>query len=307
MRVHHLPLPRLALYEAWHRLRRPSVERATGAIDVIHATANAMPPKTAPLVLTIHDLAFVHHPEHFTARGVRFFKRGLELAKSDADVVLCPSHATIADCEEAGFSAERLRLVPLGVEVEPATEDEVAEARRRYHLERPYLLWVGTIEPRKNLPGLLEAYARAAPDVDLVLVGPEGWNEDLASLTARFRVGVKALGFVPRDDLRRLYAGAAALTFPSLSEGFGFPVLEAMAQGTPVVTSVGTSTEELAAGAAILVDAHDPASVAKGIEKVLSDSGLAARLAERGRARAMQYSWQRTGDLIERVYRELSG
>ena len=303
--VRQLPLPRIAMYEAWHHLRHPAVQCATGPVEVIHATANAMPPKSAPVVLTIHDLAYLHHPEHFTARGVRFFRRGLELALQDADVVLCPSRATISDCKEAGFPPERLRLVPLGVEVRPVREEQIETVLARYHLERPYLLWVGTIEPRKNLAGLLEGFSRVARDVELVLVGPSGWNEDLSALTSRFAVNVKALGFVPHDELRPLYAGAAALCFPSLSEGFGFPVLEAMAQGTPVVTSAGTSTEELTDGAGILVNPRDPGSIARGIEEVLGDEKLAVRLAQEGRARVSHYSWDRTGELIEAVYREV--
>ena len=306
LRVSHLPLPRVPLYEAWHYLRWPPVQRATGPVDIIHATANAMPPKSAPLILTTHDLAYLHDPSHFTKRGLRFFSRGLDLARRDADLVLCPSRATIADCEGAGFERERLRLVPLGVEVEPVRAEEVPSVLGRYEISRPYLLWVGTIEPRKNLTGLLQAYAELGADIALVLVGPAGWNEDLSALTERYGVNVNALGFVPHEELRPLYAGASAFCFPSLSEGFGFPVLEAMAQGTPVITSAGTSTEELARDAGVLVDPRDPSSIAEGIGRVLNDEALADMLREAGKRRAAEYTWTRTGDLIEQAYRELA-
>jgi glycosyltransferase involved in cell wall biosynthesis len=289
-----LPLPRVALYETWHLLRRPRVERATGPVDVIHATGLAMPPRSAPLVVTLHDLSFLAYPEHFSRAGLRFFRRALELARREADLVLCSSEATLEHCAAVGFERARLRHVPLGVRVEPAGEPEVERVRDRYGLHGPYVLWTGTVEPRKNLPRLLAAFETLDRDVELVLVGPKGWNEEV-------RIGprVRPLGFVPADDLRALYAGAAVFCFPSLMEGFGFPVLEAMAQGTPVVTSQGTSTEELARNAGILVDPRDAGSIAAGIERALGDDG---RLAEAGRARAVEYSWGRTADLVQEAY-----
>ncbi|MFN2490208.1 MAG: glycosyltransferase family 4 protein [Actinomycetota bacterium] len=302
--VRHLSLPRLALYESWHRLRRPNVEGATGPVDVVHATSIAMPPRSAPIVLTIHDLAFVAHPEHFTRRGLSFFRRGLALALRDADLVLCSSRATARACERAGFHPTRLRHVPLGVDVAPAADREVQRVRRSYGLDRPYLLWTGTIEPRKNLGGLLRALPHVDADVELVVAGPRGWNEDLDALVAGARRTVRVLGFVPAADLGGLYAGASAFCWPSLMEGFGFPVLEAMAQGTPVVTSRGTSTEELAAGAGVLVDPHDPGAIAEGINEVLNDGPRAAQLAEAGRTRAAGYSWSRCGDLVLEAYRD---
>jgi len=308
--VRQLPLPRLALYEAWHVLRRPRVERATGHVDVIHATGIAMPPHSAPIVFTIHDLAFLRFPEHFTRAGLRFFRRNLGLAKREADLVLCSSLATLTDCREAGFEPSRLRHVPLGVDAEVADAAEVERLRRAYALDRPYVLWTGTLEPRKNLAGLLDAYGRLDADVELVLAGPRGWKEDLerrlAALPERARGRVRLLGFVPRADLWPLYAGAAAFCFPSLLEGFGFPVLEAMAQGTPVVTSEGTSTEELAGDAALLVDPRDPTAIAAALERLLTDEELAARLRDAGPARAAEYTWARSAQLVGEAYRAVA-
>ena len=306
VRVEQLPLPRPVLYESWHRLRRPRVERATGRVDVIHATSIAIPPRSAPLVVTVHDLAFVDDPSHFTKRGLGFFRRGLRLALAEADLVLCPSHASARACEAAGFEPPRVRVVPLGVEVDPAPPEAVDDVRRRYGLAAPYALWAGTIEPRKNLPRLLEAHARIGRDVDLVLVGPRGWNEELDELPRVAGRSVKLLGFVPREHLGPLYAGAEVFCFPSLLEGFGFPVLEAMAQGTPVVTSRATSTEELAEGAGVLVDARDPESIAAGMERVLADGELAAELARAGPKRAAEYTWSRTAATLAEAYREVA-
>ncbi len=152
-----------------------------------------------------------------------------------------------------------------------------------------YVLWTGTVEPRKNLPGLLRAFARVEPAIDLALVGPSGWSEDLervlGSLPATVSTRVHPLGWVARDDLAALYQGASVFCFPSLLEGFGFPVVEAMAHGTPVVTSTGTSTEELVAnGAGLAVTPTDADAIADAISRVLTDDALAARLVVAGRS-----------------------
>lgn len=304
--VKHLSLPRPALYESWHRFRRPGVERATGPVDVIHATTMAMPPRSAPVVMTIHDLAFLHEPAHFTARGNRFFKRGLQLALQEADLVTCPSGSTARDCVSAGFDEERLRVIPLGVEGRRATDEEIDVVRRRHGLDRPYILWTGTIEPRKNLPRLLEAFRSLDTDRVLALAGPKGWNEDLAKLAQGLGERVRPLGFVRHPDLGPLYAGADLFCFPSLLEGFGFPVLEAMAQGTPVVTSKGTSTEEIAGDAGVLVDPRDPASIAAGMRSLLEDASAAKRLAEAGASRAAGFTWPKTAEALASAYREVA-
>lgn len=304
--VKHLFLPRPALYEAWHRFRRPDVERATGPVDVIHATTMAMPPRTAPVVMTVHDLAFVHEPAHFTARGMRFFTRGLELARQEADLITCPSEATRRDCVAAGFDEDRLRVIPLGVEAPQATDQEIDAVRRKHKLDRPYILWTGTIEPRKNLPRLLAAFRSLDTDRVLALAGPKGWNEDLSKLAQGLEGRVKPLGFVPRGDLGPLYAGADLFCFPSLLEGFGFPVLEAMAQGTPVVTSKGTSTEELAGDAGVLVDPRDAASIADGMRLLLDDSAAAKEMAEAGALRAAGFTWSKTAEGLAKAYREVA-
>lgn len=305
--IEQLPLPRPLLYEAWHRLRWPPVQMATGRVEVIHATTMAIPPKSAPLVVTVHDLAWIDDPTHFTARGMRFFRRGFELVKRDADLVLCPSRTTLDACRSAGMEDARLRLIPLGVEGSSVNEADVARVRSHYKLNSPYVMWTGTIEPRKNLKGLIEAYRSLRRDLDLVLVGPKGWNEDLDQLVGGTHDGVRILGFVPDDDLGALYAGAEVFCYPSLLEGFGFPVLEAMAQGTPVVTSSGTSTEELARDAGVLVDPRDSASIARGINSVLEDAAFAAKLSSAGLVRSAEYSWDRTAKLLIEAYMEVAG
>jgi len=307
--VSNLSLPRVALYESWHYLRRPRVEAATGPVDVIHATGIAMPPASRPVVLTVHDLAYLDFPELFTRQGRRFFHRALDLALREAALVLCSSLATLDRCRVAGFDVARLRHVPLGVRARRASPEDVALARQTYALPGRYVLWTGTVEPRKNLPGLIRAFGLVEADVDLVLVGPRGWNEDLDrlldELPERVRARVRRLGWVPRPDLEALYAGAEVMCFPSLLEGFGFPVVEAMAQGTPVITSKGTSTEELVAdGAGLLVDPRQPEAIASALDRVLGDATLAGELGEAGLVRAAEYTWARTAELVATAYVE---
>jgi glycosyltransferase involved in cell wall biosynthesis len=306
--VRHLPLPRRALYETWHRLRWPAVQRATGPVDVIHATGIALPPRIAPLVLTLHDLVWRRYPEAFTRNGLRFFDTAVALAQRDADVVLCSSDATRRDAEAAGFDPARLAVVPLGVRSRPAGDAEVAAVRARFGLAGPYVLAVGTREPRKNLGSLVRAVAALGrSDLTLVVVGPAGWQQEEGALLAPLEGRVRVTGFVPEAERNALMKGAAAFCYPALFEGFGLPVLEALAQGAPVVTSAGTSTEEVAGRAAVLVDPTSVASIGAGLAEVLDDPARAEELRLAGPARAAQFPWDATAAAVEAAYRRAAG
>jgi glycosyltransferase involved in cell wall biosynthesis len=301
-------LPRRALYDAWQFLRWPPVSRATGKVDVIHATGIVMPPPTAPIVWTLHDLAWRRDPSGFTRRGVRFFERALRLAREDARLVLCSSEATLEDAVEAGLPRDRLRLVPLGVRPRMVSGDEITTVRKARGLRRPYVLSVGTVEPRKNLPTLVEAFSDLArAGLDLVLVGPDGWHEDLQTVVEPLGERARPLGFVAEGELATLYAGASAFAYPSSWEGFGLPVLEAMAYGTPVVTSAGTACAEVTGDAALLVDPKDPAALQTALNRLIEDSELADRLRHDGRLRASHYTWERTAELTAAAYRDALG
>ncbi len=279
----HLPVGGPLLYDLWLRGNWPKVERATGPIDVAHATTVIPCATDAPLVVTVHDLAFLHDPSQFTRRGNSIFRRSLDRIRRRADLVLCSSQATMDDCVAAGVGADRLRLVPLGVESGSVDADEIGRVRAVYRLPERYLLFVGTVEPRKNLRGLVEAIARLDDPLPLVAAGADGWG-DVAIPSAG---DVRFIGFVPAADLGGLYAGAEVFCYPSEREGYGLPVLEAMAHGTPVVTSRGTATEETAGGAAVLVDPLDPDDIARGITEArarrdtLSQQGCGPRQSRR--------------------------
>jgi glycosyltransferase involved in cell wall biosynthesis len=305
MAVGHLPLPRKVLYESWHLARRPAVERATGPVDVVHATNLAVPPASVPLVVTVHDLAPLTDPEHFTARNRRLTEQGFRIARAEAALVCGPSEATLRDCEAHGVERERLRLVPWGVAAGRVAPEDVAGTCARLGVTRPYLLFVGTLEPRKNLPRLLEAYAAVAGDLDLdlLLAGPSGWGEQVRippAVTSRIR----ALGYVNPSDRDALMAGAAAVAYPSLREGFGLPVLEAMAQGAAVVTSRGTATEEAAGGAAVLVDPLDVGDIARGLREAVERR---EELAPVALERAAGCTWAASARGQRDAYRELVG
>ncbi len=306
--VCHMGLPRTALYEAWHRTRRPRIQTRTGPLDVVHATGGVIPPAgDAKLVATVHDLAFLRYPEYFSERGAAFMGRALALAKLHADMVLVPSLQTLQDCVSQGFSEERLRVVPWGVSTRYVSGQDRAALRTRYSLPARYLLWVGTAEPRKNLKTLIAAVAHCENPLPLLLVGPSGWGVDVSELLSfssvdGSTVDVRHLGPVPGDDLAGLYDMADVFVYPSLMEGFGMPVLEAMAQGTAVVTSAGTATGEVAGSAGVLIDPTNVESITRGIDSLVGDDEFRQTLGAAAAEQAESMTWERTASGIAAAY-----
>ena len=293
-----LPLSGFMLYESWLRFQWPKVERATGPVDLVHCTGVIPASSRAPMIATLHDVAWRHRPDQFTRHGVRIFEQSLKEIRTRAQLVLCPSAATMLDAERAGVRPDRLRLVPWGVEAVPVGPDDRAYVRAKYGLPMEYLLFVGTLEPRKNLARLIEALSLSDADLPLVVAGAHGWGENIPGDASR----VQFIGFVPAADLSALYSGAQAFCYPSEREGFGMPVLEAMSYGVPVVTSRGTSTEEVAGGAAVLVDPFSVEDIARGIDSALANSRT---LSTRGLRQAARHRWSETARLTVQAYREV--
>ena len=296
--MRYMPLRAPWLYETWLRFRWPSVESVTGPVDVVHCTGFVPPPSKAPLVSTLHDVAWRHRPDHFTRHGVRVFEQSLAEVRRRADLVLCPSSVSMLDAERAGIEVERLRLVPWGVEASSVDETQKDFVRARHGLPREFLLFVGTVEPRKNLARLVQALDRARCDLPLVVAGSPGWGDTGVEESPN----VKFIGFVPEVELPALYSSAAVFCYPSEREGFGMPVLEAMSYGTPVVTSLGTSTEEVAGGAAVLVDPFDVDDIARGLDEALARRD---ELSVWGLRQAARRHWSETARLTVDAYREV--
>lgn len=302
--VRHIPLPRPALYETWLRLGQPRIEPWTGPVDVVWSAAMVVAPSRAPQVVTVHDLGFLDHPERSSRRGRSFFPRAWAAVARRADLVVCPSQVIVDDCIRHGLAPERLRVVPWGVSAPLCPAEEADAVRRRLGLPDRFALWVGTLEPRKNLSTLVRAMVDV-PDLALAVVGPPGWNLEGADVLAPLGARAHRLGLVNDVELSALYRAATVFVFPSLLEGFGLPVLEAMAHGAPVVTSAGTATAEVGEGAARLVDPRDAEALAAAVEAAASGDDETRRLVAAGLVRAGERSWSATARGYRQVFAEL--
>ena len=261
---------------------------ARAEVDVLHCTIFRAPPRArVPVVVTVHDLAVLRHPEVFPAWTRLYGRTALRRVLRSADRVFAVSEFSKRETAElAGVDPSRIDVVPNALEPVFRADGEAAEGE--------YVLAVGTLEPRKNLERVVAATAQAG--VQLRLVGAAGWGD-----AAVAGPHVRWLGRIDDDELAAAYRGARALVFPSLYEGFGIPALEAMACGTPVVTSVGSAMAEVTDGAAVLVEPLDVASIAAGIEEA---DRRRAELVPLGLERAQHYTWERTADAAVAGYRQ---
>jgi len=310
--------PELLVKLFWFKLRLPK-EWFLARAAVTHSTNLAGPRlKRSRLVVTVHDLSFLRQPDWHKADNVVFSQRGVENAVRNAALLIVPSRFTAEELEALFPAAQgRVRVVPEAVlpAFAPAADPgPLEEVKRLYGLERPYLLFVGTLEPRKNLVRLIRAFqqvlAAGQTEFDLVLAGGLGWKtaEIQAAIADPAGQGrVRALGYLPAARLPALYQGAYALAYPSLYEGFGLPVLEALACGTPVLTSAAASLPEVAGPAALYVDPLDQDQMAAELSRLLSQPGLRRELAGRAQAQAARFSQAAMGRAALAVYREAAG
>jgi glycosyltransferase involved in cell wall biosynthesis len=302
------------LYPAWDLVGWPPLPRELRACEVVHVTnpAGVAPVRRGQaLVVTIHDLAFEHFPEAFPARWLRLYRAGLRAAVRRAAAIVTPSTATADDViARTGVEPSRVHVTPLASS-EPSAAPEVGGAPTDLGVRAPYVLFVGTLEPRKNLVRLVRAYRRLAAEGlphALVLNGPTGWgSDDLERELALERPGsIVRTGGLDEAMLDALYRGAEAFVYPSLYEGFGLPVLEALRRGVPVVSSTTSSIPEVAGDAALLVDPTDDDALTDALRRVLTDPELRADLARRGPAQAARFSWAATARATLAVYRAVA-
>lgn len=288
-------------YETWHRLHHPIVRVKA---DVVHAPSLAIPPVAGrPLVVTIHDIAFVRLPRATTRRGVAFHRRGLRLAREHAQLVIAPSTFTRDELLLEGFAPEQLRIAPLGCDPpDPLSDETIDTLVGLTGVRSPFVLSVGTVEPRKDLGVAADAITRlrGTRDVTLVIVGPPGWG-DVGGLD---RPGVRRLGPVRWDILDALYRRARACCLPSTYEGFGLPAAEALARGCPVVASGGGAMAEIVGDAGLLCPPGNVEAFADALGRIVDDDDLHADLARRGPQRAALFSWSSSAVEHAAVYRE---
>lgn len=319
MRPRIVPVGNRNMTIFWQRLRIPvPVELLAGRADVFHGPDFILPPiMSARRVVTVHDLAFITHPECALPSLVQYLNKAVPRALRVADHVICDSRRTADDVHEhLGVPRDRLTVIHLGVDpVFTADADAAAitRLREKYGFVRPTVLAVGTIEPRKNYAALIAAFARARTRPDgprtLVIAGRKGWlYEGVFAAAERYDVGehITFLDYIPDDELTTLYHAVDVLAMPSLYEGFGIPPLEAMACGTPVVCSDGGSLPEIVGEAALVVPAADVDGLSEALVRAVSDGALRETLRSRGFERVRGFTWEATAHATMRVYHQVS-
>ncbi len=279
-------------------------------LDLLHSMAFVTPLNNpCPIVVTVYDLSFIHHPDHFPPLKRSYLTRQTKRSCRTARRIVAISESGRRDIHELfGVPLERIDVVPPGVDAtfRLINEAEVEAFRRRERLPKRFFLHVGTLQPRKNIPLLIEAFAQMPrQDVGLVLVGGEGWSFDqiyrrVEEMDLRDRI--RFAGYVPDLDLPLWYNAAAALVFPSVYEGFGMPVSQAMACGTPVIAAKTSAVPEAAGEAALYFDPQDVSALAEHMVTVLDDSGTRATMRQVGLNQARKYSWQEAGEKMITIY-----
>lgn len=293
-------LPAAVCLRLWSRVSFPNLEPWTGPVDLVHGTNFVVPPtRRAARLVTVHDLTAVHYPEMCTPTSLRYPHLVQRAVDEGAWVHAVSSFVAGEVIEHFGADPGRVVVVPHGINAPRLPPGPRSDSP-------PYVLALGTVEPRKDFPGLVRAFDRIAgihPDLELWIAGPSGWGESQLSEareSARYGERVKRLGWV--DDRGDLLAGASLLAYPSLYEGFGFPPLEAMAAGVPVVATAAGSVPEVVGDAAVLVPPGDEEGLAVAISNVLRDEALRSELIERGHDRVRRFSWDACAAALNDAY-----
>ncbi len=307
-------LPGMLVQQAWKRVGWPRFDSIAGDADLYHFPNFIIPPLSSgkKAVVSIHDISFILHPEFAEKRNLDYLSRRIKATVQRADAVITISEQSASDINKhLGVPREKLSPIHLGVSqsFQPAQDEDILSAKQALGLDRPFILMVGTFEPRKNIPYAVELFEKMSFfDGDLVIVGQKGWkNEAIFDvITASSRSArIKTIQAVSDQHLVSLYSGAEFLLMTSLYEGFGFPPVEAMACHTPVLTSAGGSLAEICGDAAIVIEEYDPELWLEKAQAILHDSGLRNDLVARGIEKAKNYTWQKTADEHVSAYRKV--
>lgn len=307
------------LARIWYRAHLPlPIEAFVGAVDLYHATDFVLPPTrpSTKTIVTVHDLSFVRVPDAASPKLRNYLNYVVPLSVRRADHVIADSFATQQDLIDLyGVPAEKITTLHSGIDPRYQQGDSYTSPltiRSKYNLpETPYLFAVGTIQPRKNYSRLIRALRLLRDkryDLVLVIAGGKGWLEDEMYRTIRqthMQDHVYLIGFADDEDLPALYREAACVAYPSLYEGFGFPILEAMACGTPVVTSNVSSMPEVAGNAALLVDPYDVEALARTIQRILDDTDLRETLIARGYQQIKRFTWEQAAQELHQIYQHV--
>lgn len=310
------PIDESWLYRLWYRARLPlPVQMVTGKLDLFHSPDFVLPPVAGniPTLLTVHDLSFIHYPHVYEERLVNYLNRVVPWSVGRATHILADSQSTKDDLiEYYDTPDEKVSVLYAGVsnDFQPVSSDKkLAAIRKKYHLgSKPYILMVGTVQPRKNYEMLVRAFAKLDGDVTLAIAGGKGWLERglSAEITNHnLQKQVKLLGFVDDADLPALYSAATLFVMPSLYEGFGIPILEAMACGVPVISSDSSSLPEVVANAGILLPPDDETAWTDTMDELLHDASRRAQMVGMGAIRAHKFTWQRAATQLQSIYKNL--
>jgi len=296
----------------FNQLRIP-VDYFIGPVNVFHASNWTTPKTKAKLVTTVHDLTPILYPETFPAVLISNFKRNLKLVGETADLILADCQATKKDLvKHSRLKSQSIKAVYLaaGKEFKQVKgKGKIELIKRKYGIKGQYILSVGTQEPRKNIKRLIEAFVGLNHGkISLVLVGKYGWGP--TSLKLRRVKGIKVpkiipTGFVDDKDLAALYSGAEVFIYPSLYEGFGLPILEAMQSGCPVITSDCSSMAEIAGQAGLLINPENIEGMTRALERVLKDEEMRKEMTKKGLVQAGRFSWEKTAEETLTAYRKV--
>ncbi|MCJ7740898.1 glycosyltransferase family 4 protein [Candidatus Microgenomates bacterium] len=307
-----LPLPQKAGQILWNKLHLVDIEQFTGRIDIFHSSDWLQPPARAKKVTTVHDLVVYKYPQTSHPDIIRAHKERLRGVKKECDLVFADSLATKDDLVNLlKFNPAKIEVVyaGLGEEFKKTRCEEIDRVRKKYELFDDYILAVGTLEPRKNLSRVIKAFEKVSRNplvvsrrkpLELVTVGKTGWQEKLPQTRH-----IRSLGYIDQKDLPALYCGACLFVYPSLYEGFGLPVLEAMACGVPVVTSDRGSLKEIAADAALAVDPEEVEDIALKMTRIFMDEKLKSELIKKGLENAAKFTWKKTAEKVLSFYKKL--